>query len=162
MRHLTFFLFAATIALLDQLTKSLIRTSLAFGQSWPSADWPVKLTHGSNSGAAFGILEGQGPILTAVGVIVVAAIVGYYVSSPFQHRVVRGGLGLVLGGAIGNLVDRFTRGEVTDFIDFPSYPNFNLADSSIVVGLIAIAATSILMPPPRSPETSERPGRSDG
>lgn len=145
-RHLAFVLLAGAVAFFDQATKALIRESLPFGESWPSADWPVKLTHGSNSGAAFGMLQGQGAMLTVVGFVAIAAIFFYYVYPPLQAGLQRVGLGLVLGGAVGNLADRLLRGEVTDFIDFPRYPDFNLADSSIVVGLIVIVAASMLSP----------------
>lgn len=145
-RHLGFFGLAASVALLDQLTKWLIRERLAYGQSWPSDDWLVKSTHGSNTGAAFGILQDQGAMLTVAGLVAIAAIIFYYVYAPLQTGFSRIGLGLIVGGAAGNLIDRLLRGEVTDFIDFPRYPNFNLADSSIVVGMLIIAAASLLSP----------------
>ena len=132
---LPFILIAAAVLVLDQLTKSLVRNNLALGESWPSEDWLVKITHGTNSGAAFGMLQGQGGFLTVTAFVAIAAIVVYYAFPPFEHGLLRLALGLQLGGALGNLSDRLRFGEVTDLISFPHYPSFNVADSSIVVGL---------------------------
>jgi signal peptidase II len=139
-RDLPFFLVAAGIIALDQLSKAIVRGSLALGESWPSDDWLVKITHVTNSGAAFGILQGQGVFLTVTAFIAIGAIVFYYAFPPLEHGVLRIALALQLGGAIGNLIDRLRFGEVTDMFHFPHYPAFNIADSSIVVGLFAIAA----------------------
>jgi signal peptidase II len=139
-RDLPFFLVAAGIIALDQLTKAIVRGSLEIGESWPSDDWLVKITHVTNSGAAFGILQGQGVFLTVTAFIAIGAIVFYYAFPPLEHGVLRVALALQLGGAIGNLIDRLRFGEVTDMFHFPHYPAFNIADSSIVVGLFAIAA----------------------
>ena len=139
-RGLPFLLIAAAVLSLDQLTKSLVRTNLALGESWPSEDWLVKITHGTNSGAAFGILQGQEGFLTVTAFVAIAAIVVYYAFPPFEHGLLRLALGLQLGGALGNLSDRLRFSEVTDLISFPHYPSFNVADSAIVVGLTVIVA----------------------
>jgi signal peptidase II len=134
-RDAPFFLVAGAVFLLDLVTKTIIRNNLAIGESWPDEDWAVKFTHVTNSGAAFGILQGQELFLTLTAVIAVGAIAFYYAFPPLEHGLFRLALGLQLGGALGNLVDRLRFGEVTDFIDFPRYPEFNVADSSIVIGL---------------------------
>jgi signal peptidase II len=138
-RDLPFFLVAGGVIILDQLTKAIVRGSLARGESWPSEDWLVKITHVTNTGAAFGILQGQGAFLTVTAFVAIAAIFFYYAFPPLEHGLLRIALALQLGGAIGNLADRIRFGEVTDMFHFPHYPAFNIADSSIVVGLIAIA-----------------------
>jgi signal peptidase II len=143
-RDLPFFLIAAGVLALDQLTKSIIRANLAIGESWPSDDWLVKITHVTNTGAAFGILQGQGLFLTITAFVGMAAIVFYYAFPPLEHGLLRVALGLQLGGAIGNLMDRLRFGEVTDFVHFPHYPAFNVADSSIVVGLVIIVGFFVL------------------
>ncbi len=143
-RDAPFFVVAASIFALDQLTKAIIRGWLAVGESWPSDDWLVKLTHVTNSGAAFGILQGQGLFLTVTAVIAIGAIVFYYAYPPLEHGLMRIAMGLLLGGAFGNLLDRVRFGEVTDFVDFPRYPEFNVADSSIVIGLVIIAGFFVL------------------
>lgn len=133
-----FFLIAIGVFLVDQLTKSLVRNNLALGESWPNDDWLVKITHVTNSGAAFGILQGQGLFLTITAVLAIGAIIFYYRYPPLEHGLLRIALGLQLGGAAGNLLDRVRFGEVTDMFNFPHYPAFNIADSSIVVGLFVL------------------------
>ncbi len=134
-----FFAVAGAVFVFDQLTKAAIREWLAVGESWPSDDWLVKITHVTNSGAAFGILQNAGLFLTITAVIAIGAIIFYYLYPPLEHGLLRVAMGLLLGGAAGNLVDRVRFGHVTDFVDFPRYPEFNVADSSIVIGLFVIA-----------------------
>lgn len=143
-RDAPFFLLAAAVLGFDQLTKSVVRNSLALGESWPSEDWLVKITHVTNSGAAFGILQGQSVFLTVTAVVAIAAIALYYAFPPLEHGLLRLALALQLGGASGNLLDRLRFGEVTDFVHFPHYPAFNVADSSIVIGLVVIGAFFVL------------------
>jgi signal peptidase II len=143
-RDAPFFLIAVAVLAFDQLTKSIIRNGLALGESWPGADWPVKITHITNTGAAFGILQGQGFFLTITAFVGMGAIAFYYAFPPLEHGLLRVALGLQLGGAVGNLIDRLRYGEVTDFINFPHYPAFNVADSSIVIGLAIIVGFFIL------------------
>ncbi len=138
LRDSPFFLIAAGVFALDQLTKNIVRHNLALGESWPSDGWLVKITHITNTGAAFGILQGQGLFLTFTAIVAIAAIVFYYAFPPLEHGLLRVALGLQLGGAAGNLLDRLRFGEVTDFINFPHYPAFNVADSSIVIGLVVL------------------------
>jgi signal peptidase II len=143
-RDLPFFGVALGVFIFDLITKSIVRANLAIGESWPDDDWLVKLTHVTNSGAAFGILQGQGVFLAVTAVIAIGAIVFYYLYPPLEHGLLRLALGLLLGGAAGNLLDRIRFGEVTDFVDFPRYPEFNVADSSIVIGLFVIGAFFVL------------------
>lgn len=137
-RGAPFFLVAAFVFAFDQVTKALVRGWLAVGESWPSDGWLVKITHVTNTGAAFGILQDAGLFLTITAFIAIAAIVFYYLYPPLEHGLLRVAMGLLLGGALGNLTDRLRQGHVTDFVDFPRYPEFNVADSSIVVGLFVI------------------------
>jgi signal peptidase II len=126
---------AAFIVLFDQLTKHLIDTHLLLYQSWPSDAWPVRLVHITNTGAAFSILQDQTLFLTITSFVGLAAILLFFFYPPLDHPLLRFALGLQLGGAIGNLIDRVWRGSVTDFIQFPHYPAFNVADSSICIGV---------------------------
>lgn len=135
-----FFLLAAIVVLADQVTKKMVRDRLLLGESWPDADWFVKLTHVTNSGAAFGMLQGQTTFLIVTSVVGLAAIVLYYLYPPMEHGFLRAALGLQLGGAVGNLIDRVARGEVTDFVDFRHFPAFNVADSAITIGVVSIIA----------------------
>jgi signal peptidase II len=140
-----FFLVASLVVLLDQLTKAIVRDNLALGESWPNESWLVKITHVTNTGAAFGMLQGQDVFLTVTAIFGMAAIIFYYAFPPTEHALIRLSLGLLLGGAIGNLIDRIRFGAVTDFIHFPHYPSFNVADSCITVGIFVIAGFFLLI-----------------
>ena len=144
-RDFPFFGVALAVFVFDLITKSIVRANLAIGESWPDEDWLVKFTHVTNSGAAFGILQDAGVFLVVTAVIAIGAIVFYYMFPPLEHGLLRLALGLQLGGAAGNLLDRVRFGEVTDFVDFPRYPEWNVADASIVIGLIVIGAFFLLI-----------------
>ncbi len=124
---------------------------LGEGQSWDIAPWlaPIfRFTHVTNTGAAFGLFPGGGDFFTALAAIVIVAIITYYWHLPDGQWLVRVALGLQLGGAIGNLVDRLRQGFVVDFIDLNfwplhNWPVFNLADSSIVAGVVLLALLMI-------------------
>ena len=131
---LVFFVIAGLVVALDQLTKYLVRANLALGESVPE-EGPLRITYVTNTGAAFGILLGQTLFLVVTTIFGLAAIVLYYLYPPMEHGVLRVALGLQLGGAFGNLADRVRLGRVTDFIDVGAWPAFNVADSSIVVGV---------------------------
>ena len=135
---------AAAVVVLDQVTKSVIRGWLAIGETWPGGWNLIRLTHVENSGAAFGILQGGGGFLIVTSVVAIAAVAAFLWWAPPQARLFAVALSLILGGAIGNLIDRLTRGTVTDFIDPTHYPAFNLADSSIVIGVAVLAVLSLL------------------
>ena len=154
-RGAPFFLVAGLVFAFDQLTKALIRNQLAVGESWPSDGWLVKITHVTNTGAAFGILQDAGLFLTITAFIAIGAIVFYYLYPPLEHGLLRLAMGLMLGGAAGNLVDRLHQGHVTDFIDFPRYPEFNVADSSIVIGLIVIGGFFLFIEPSQRGEHAD-------
>ena len=137
-RDAPFFLLALAVLGLDQLTKAIVRNGLELGEAWPAESWLVKIEHVTNTGAAFGTLQGQGLFLTVTAFLAIGAIAFYYIFPPLEHGLLRLALGLQLGGAVGNLLDRLRFGEVTDFVSFPHYPAFNVADSSIVVGLAVV------------------------
>lgn len=140
---LVFFLVAALVVGLDQLTKYLVRANLALGESFPD-EGPVRIIHVTNTGAAFGILQGQTVFLVITTFLGLAAILLYYLYPPMEHGVLRLALGLQLGGAVGNLTDRVRVGKVTDFVDVGPWPAFNVADSSIVVGVTVIVSFFLL------------------
>ena len=105
-----------------------------------------------NSGAAFGILEGAGSWLALLAVIIVVVVFLSLHKEMGRSTILA--LGLVLGGAIGNLADRLFRGDgiadglVVDFVDIGPWPNFNIADSAIVIGIILILWESLTTPSP--------------
>ena len=142
-RNAVFSLTAVLIVTADQISKSWIRTNLAIGQSLPEVGF-LRLTHINNTGAAFGLFQGPNLPLTVIALVGVAVLlvcaVLIYRRSPFlDNRLAWVSLGLVLGGTVGNLLDRLRLGYVTDFIDFGFWPAFNIADSAIVVGAIIFA-----------------------
>jgi len=133
---------AALTLIADQLSKSFIRAHLRLGESWipfPALGRWFAITHVTNTGAAFGLFPQMGLVFVAIAVVVVAAIVIYYRHLPAEQWLVRVSLGLQLGGALGNLIDRLRYGHVTDFLDFKVWPVFNVADSAIVVGVAILA-----------------------
>jgi len=133
---------ALLVLALDQLTKSWVVASLPEGGWWSPVPglWRVfRIVHTTNSGAAFGIFPQQGSFFILIAVIVVLAIVFYQQRLPVNGWLIRLTLGLQLGGAAGNLVDRLRYGSVVDFIDIGFWPIFNLADLSIVVGVAVLA-----------------------
>lgn len=138
-----FFLLAAAVLALDQLTKYVVRSSLSLGESFPEEGF-FRITYVTNTGAAFGILKGQTLFLIVTTFFGLAAIVLYYIYPPLEHGILRIALGLQLGGAIGNLTDRVRMGRVTDFIDVGAWPSFNVADSSIVTGVTIILTFFVL------------------
>ena len=140
---LVFFVIAGLVIALDQVTKHLVRANLALGESVPEHG-PLRITYVTNTGAAFGILQGQTVFLMVTTFFGLAAILLYFLYPPMEHGVLRLALGLQLGGAVGNLADRVRLGKVTDFIDVGPWPNFNVADSSIVVGVAIIIGFFLL------------------
>ncbi|MFZ0545379.1 MAG: signal peptidase II [Candidatus Promineifilaceae bacterium] len=144
----------AGVILLDHLTKLFIETWLPLNTSW--APWPeyahlLQITHVSNTGAAFGLFPTGSNLFMLVAILVAGIIIVYNYRLPSGHFLFRIALGLQLGGALGNLVDRFRLGHVTDFLDVGPWPVFNLADASIVAGVIILALLMFL----ESRETAE-------
>lgn len=137
------FLIALLIATADQLSKNWIRSNLLVGHSYFEAGL-FRVIHVSNTGAAFGLFQGQSFILTIIGLAGIAVFLVYilviYRGAPFLNNLLnRVALGLVFGGALGNLIDRLRFGQVTDFLDFGFWPVFNIADSAVTVGVILFA-----------------------
>ncbi len=153
---------AAVIAVLDLWTKHLATINLELYRPVPVTDW-LNMTLAHNTGAAFSFLaDGDG--WQRIFFIVVASVISVFLlvwmwRLPLQARALPAALALVLGGAIGNLVDRATLGYVVDFIDVHyagwHWPAFNLADSAIVIGVGLMMIESLL--PPRAPARSPDP-----
>lgn len=134
---LALLVFALALAL-DQLTKALVRGSLSVGESVPAEGF-FRLTHVTNSGAIFGLFPNQVVVMTGASLVGIAVLLYFYHVNAGGDWRVRAALGLLLGGAVGNLLDRLLLGKVTDFLDVGAWPVFNLADSSIVTGVIMLA-----------------------
>jgi signal peptidase II len=145
----SFFLTALMVVVADQLSKLWIRSNLLEGQSLFEAGF-FKIIRGYNTGAVFGLFQGQSFILTIIAFVGVIVLLLYaYLfnrrSSLLDNMLSRIGIGLVLGGAIGNLIDRLCFGGVTDFISVGWWPAFNIADSAIVVGVIIFAYSLLFL-----------------
>lgn len=138
---------AALVLLFDQVSKYLVTVRLGEGQSWDVAPWLTpffRITHVTNTGAAFGLFPSWGDFFIVIAAIVIVAILIYYRRLPDRQWLMRVALGFQLGGAIGNLADRLRQGFVVDFVDLnfwplQNWPVFNLADSSIVAGVVLLA-----------------------
>jgi signal peptidase II len=138
-------LVAALVVGADQGTKALVRSGLERGDR--DAVFPgIELVNVRNSGIAFGLFEDGGTLLVVIGAIAVLALLAFFVTH-IRRPLVWLPTGLLLGGAAGNLIDRAREGAVTDFIDIPLWPAFNLADTSITIGVLALLY--VLEGPPR-------------
>lgn len=140
----TMVVMAALVVAADQLTKLWVSRALDPGQSVQVAGI-FHISYVTNTGAAFGILRGQSMLLTVAALVVVAALLIFYRQFASISPVTRISLGLVLGGSLGNLVDRLRLGHVVDFLDFTYWPSFNVADSSIVVGEILLVYSVLFL-----------------
>lgn len=136
-KELNFFLVALIVVALDQVSKFFIRANMTLGQSIPEEGF-FRITYGTNTGGVFGLFANQAFLITLTAIVGVAAILVYSRYPLFNRVLVRIALGLLLGGAVGNLIDRIRFGEVVDFIDVGAWPVFNIADSAVVVGVILI------------------------
>jgi len=137
-KYWLFVIIAGSIIALDQITKAVVRNNIPFGGSWMPWEWlkPVfRFVHWENTGAAFGLFQGGGIVFAILAVIISVFIIYYYPQIPENEKLMRVALSMQFAGAIGNLVDRIFRGPVTDFISVGDFPVFNVADSSITVGV---------------------------
>ncbi len=136
---------AVAVVAADQATKSLIRHHVDLGSR--DGVFPgIEIVHVRNRGVAFGLFVNGGPLLVLVGVAAVSALLIFFATHS-RRPLVWLPTGLLLGGAAGNLIDRLDRGYVTDFIDLPAWPAFNLADMCITAGVLSLLY--VLEGPPR-------------
>lgn len=126
---------AAAVFVLDRITKAVVQARMALGESIPVVPGVFHLSYVRNPGAAFGLFPDRTAFFVVATVLVVGLILWYAWRVGVPRRPVRLALGLQLGGALGNLVDRATAGTVVDFLDFRVWPVFNLADTAIVIGV---------------------------
>lgn len=147
-----YYFIAIIVILIDQWSKWLIVKKMEYGESIAIIDQFFYLTSHRNRGAAWGILQGQMWFFYIITIIVILAVI-YYIRKLAKSDPLMGwSLGLILGGAIGNFLDRLIRKEVVDFFDFYlnfyffkyNYPIFNVADAALVVGVILILIHTLL------------------
>jgi signal peptidase II len=135
---------AVMVFAIDRVTKAWVTSNIPLGTARPIVGDYVRIVHAQNTGAAFGLLPERTTLLSVLSVVAVLAIVYYYRQIASNSSLVSGTLGMQLGGAFGNLLDRITQGYVVDFVDVGvgdiRFWAFNVADSSIVVGIILVTA----------------------
>lgn len=143
----------------DQLSKLGIVLSLPMGSSWPE-EGIFRFTHVANTGSAFGLFGGNNLPLTIASAVGIVVLILFYRSQGTPGVWVQVSLGLMFAGAFGNLADRLTLGHVTDFIDVGPWYIFNIADASIVTGIIIFGAVLVLAKPLTRPAlvTTSIPG----
>jgi signal peptidase II len=140
---------AAGVLALDQATKAIVRDSIGRGESVDVIPG-VDLINTRNTGVAFGLFSGGGALVAIVAGLALIALLAFF----FTHlgrRLVWLPTGLLIGGAAGNLLDRAIEGSVTDFVDLPLWPAFNVADAAITIGVIALLYV-LEGPPSRGPD----------
>jgi len=125
---------------LDQLTKWWVTQAIAFGDAIPVIDGFFSITHVLNRGIVFGFFQGGAVwLFLLLTLVAIGLIASFYRQLPADDRLASAALGLILGGAIGNGIDRLARAAVVDFLHFDfgwfTYPDFNVADSGIVIGV---------------------------
>jgi signal peptidase II len=148
---------ALGIVLLDQVTKLWVAASMRLHQSIPVVDGLFDLTYVRNTGAAFSMFAGSAPgirvpFFIIVSLVAVVVILSFVRHTPANQKVALAGCAFVLGGAVGNLIDRVAYGEVIDFLDVYwgdwHWPAFNVADSFITVGVVLLLLRGVLVREP--------------
>jgi len=143
-KYLRLVLIVGLVLALDQLSKMVVMATVPLHARVPVIAGFFDITHIHNPGGAFGFLAAYGErlrqvLFVAAAVLAIGLILYYYVHTPDTHRFLSAALALVLGGALGNLVDRIRFGKVVDFLDVYvndlHWPAFNIADSAITVGI---------------------------
>ena len=127
----------AVVIGLDQLTKHTLGTWIKPGQVRHVIPG-LKLVYERNTGVAFSFLAGAGALVYVITAVVLVALIGFLLMRP-RRRLLWLPTGMLVGGAVGNLIDRIALGSVIDFIKLPHWPAFNIADTCITVGVIILA-----------------------
>ena len=131
-----------TVLVFDQASKYLVKSYLPLYDSWPDNDF-IRITHSRNTGTAFSLFQDQTTLLIVASLFAIGFLIYFYRTQALSSRLLRIAIGLQLGGAIGNLIDRLRDGAVVDFIDLGWWPIFNLADSCIVTGITVLLVTMV-------------------
>lgn len=159
MKSVLYYIIAFFVILLDQITKWLVVRNMEIGQSITIIDSFLYLTSHRNKGAAWGILQGQMFFFYIITIIVVIGIIYYIQKYAKQEPLLGVALGLMLGGAIGNFIDRLFRKEVVDFINTfiftYDFPIFNIADASLTIGVTILFIYMLIFEGKQKKENSE-------
>ena len=138
-------LLAVVVVILDQISKLYVQTHMEIGMSIPVLQDIFHITYILNPGAAFGLFEHQTVFFVIIAAGMVAGAIYFYPQIPKKYTLLRFGTGLMVGGALGNVVDRIKTGYVVDFFDFRIWPIFNIADVGIVCGVGCIIFTILYL-----------------
>ena len=134
-KDIIFFASAFTVIALDQITKFLV-SIMYTGNPWSIIGNFLKISLTHNTGMSFGMFKGRYQFAICAALIVIGVILYYY--DEINERANLIAAALIIGGAIGNLIDRIVYGAVIDFIDFGFWPSFNLADTALVIGVMLL------------------------
>ena len=130
---------SGSIIILDQITKAIVRVTIPLGGTWHYLPWLepyARVIHITNTGVAFGLMQNLGWVFAILAVIIAGVIIYYYPKVDPKDKLLRIALCMQLAGALGNLIDRILfSGKVTDFISVGNFAVFNVADSSITIGV---------------------------
>jgi signal peptidase II len=160
-----FLLISLAILTLDQWSKWLVEANLSLHEAWRLIPGFLNFVHVRNTGVAFGMFPAHGDLrgtlmLASLGLLALSFVAWYFWTAPRSDRTLLCSLALVMGGAVGNLIDRLANGGVTDFIDFNfrgyHWHTFNIADSAITIG-ISLMILGALRGPGAAPEQQAEP-----
>jgi signal peptidase II len=140
---------AVVVLILDQIAKSIVEHHIVLGERVDVLG-PLKLTLSHNEGVAFGLADGGGVLLVAITLVALSVVLWLFARDPGRPGMWVA-TGLLAGGAFGNLIDRVRHGHVTDFIELPHWPPFNLADCGITCGVVILLVIYV-----REAERAER------
>lgn len=139
---------AIIILILDQITKFVIASSMRIGDSFEVIPGFLNITSHRNNGAAWGILSGKMSFFFIITIIILVILVVFYIKEAKNNLFMQIALSLLFAGALGNFIDRLLHGEVVDFIDTYifgyNFPIFNVADSSLTIGVILIIIALVM------------------
>jgi signal peptidase II len=127
---------AVGVVAADQVTKAIVRSNITRFEEH-ELFIGIKLINTRNTGVAFSMFSGGGPLVVIIALIALGALLAFFVTH-IHRRLVWLPTGLLIGGAAGNLIDRIRIGAVTDFIKFPHWPAFNVADICVTLGVISL------------------------
>lgn len=132
---------AVAVIVLDQITKVIVRNGLAIGETVDFIPWFINFTHIENEGAAWGMFSEHRWVFMILSSVAIVGITVFLCMNYRRSRLLNTGLAMVLGGGIGNMIDRIAFGKVTDFLQFTfvDFPVFNAADSFVCIGAAVIA-----------------------
>jgi signal peptidase II len=142
----------AAVLALDQASKAIVRGSVERGGGVDLV-LGIQIVNVRNRGIAFGLLEDGGALLLVVTLVTLTILIGWFATDA-SRRGLWLAIGLLTGGAIGNLIDRLREREVTDFLDLPRWPAFNVADIAITAGVVVLIVYALIGEPSKSEQSS--------